>query len=63
MPDVYVRTLRRAAEIVGSIKDLARKLGAPEEDVYLWIQRVKAVPLDVFLRAVDIVTEDSKRGK
>ena len=62
MPDVYARTLRRAAEIVGDTKELAFKLGASEEDVYLWIQRVKDVPLEVFLRAVDIVTEDSKRS-
>lgn len=55
MPDVYARTLRRAAQIVGGVNELAVRLQVPSEDVVLWSQAQKAVPLEVFLRAVDIV--------
>lgn len=55
MPDVYARTLRRAAQIAGGVKELSAKLGVPSEELALWVQGTKRVPLPVFLRAVDIV--------
>ena len=58
MPDVYARALRRAAEIVGGVEQLAIRLNVPAEDVYMWIQRLKDVPTEIFLRAVDILSED-----
>ena len=61
MPDAYARVLRRAAEILGGVEQLAAHLGVPAEDVVAWIQRMRDVPVNVFLRAVDIVTQDSSR--
>jgi hypothetical protein len=61
MPDAYARVLRRAAEILGGVEQLATHLGVPSEDVVAWMQRMRDVPVNVFLRAVDIVTQDSSR--
>lgn len=61
MPDLYARTLRRAAEVLGSVRELAARLGLPEEDVYMMIQRMREVPLEVFLRATDIIDESADR--
>ncbi|TAK80515.1 MAG: hypothetical protein EPO20_27335 [Betaproteobacteria bacterium] len=55
MPTVYARTLRRAAEIVGGVEKLGSQLGVHSEDLVYWLQGTKAVPQEIFLRAVDIV--------
>jgi DNA-binding transcriptional regulator YdaS (Cro superfamily) len=55
MPTVYARTLRRAAEIAGGVQQLGSKLGVSSEDLVYWLQGTKAVPQEIFLRAVDIV--------
>jgi DNA-binding transcriptional regulator YdaS (Cro superfamily) len=55
MPTVYARTLRRAAEIAGGVQRLGSKLGVSSEDLVYWLQGTKAVPQEIFLRAVDIV--------
>ena len=55
MPTVYARTLRRAAEIVGGVEKLRSELGVHSEDLVHWLQGTKAVPQEIFLRAVDIV--------
>jgi hypothetical protein len=56
MPTVHARTLRRAAEIVGGVEELAAQLDVPSGDIAEWTQGTKPVPQEVFLRAVDIVT-------
>jgi len=56
---VYQQTLRRAAEIVGNDEALAQQLGATLEQVRSWIAGDERPPMDVFLRAVDIVVKDS----
>ena len=55
MPDVYARTLRRAVQIVGGVKELAARLSVPGEDLARWLAAEKLVPLEVFLQAVDVV--------
>ena len=55
--DVYLRTLRRAAELVGDQELLARRLKVTPSHLALWIQGVEAPPTYVFLRAVDVVAE------
>lgn len=61
MPTTYARVVRRAAEITGGVEPLARHFGVPMEDVVLWINGTKNVPTAVFLKAVDIVTQDSAK--
>jgi DNA-binding transcriptional regulator YdaS (Cro superfamily) len=56
MPSVHVQTVRRAAEIVGSVSELAIRLGASVEEVGAWVMGAEPVPAEVFLQAVDIVT-------
>jgi len=55
MPDIYARTLRRAANIVGGVNELAARLNVPREDLVYWMQGTKRAPTRVFLQAVDIV--------
>ena len=57
MPTVYIRTLKRAAELIGSEEALARHLNVVPSHVELWIRGVVSPPGDVFLRAADIVSE------
>jgi hypothetical protein len=54
---VYIRTLKRAAEIVGE-EELARRLKVAPRHLTLWICGAVSPPGDVFLQAADIVTED-----
>ena len=56
MPNVYSRTLRRAAQIVGGEDKLASQLNITPTDLALWIQGTGVPPSDVFLQAVDLVT-------
>jgi hypothetical protein len=52
---VYVRAVRRAAEIVG-IDALSSLLGRARADVAEWILLGNAPPVAVFLRAVDVIS-------
>jgi DNA-binding transcriptional regulator YdaS (Cro superfamily) len=54
---VYIRTLKRAAEIVGGEEELARRLKVAPRHLTLWICGAVSPPGDVFLQAADIVTE------
>jgi hypothetical protein len=55
--DVYVRTLIRAAEVVGGAHELAFKLKVTPSHLSLWMGGLESCPGDVFLKAVDIVLE------
>ena len=57
MAEVHVRTLRRAAEIVGGEVELALRLKVTPSHLALWLTGVETPPPDAFLRAVDLVTE------
>jgi len=54
---VYVRTLQRAAELVGGEQALARRLKVTPSHLALWLQGVVSPPCDFFLKAADIVSE------
>jgi hypothetical protein len=54
---VYIRTLKRAAELIGDEETLARKLKVAPNHLTLWIRGVVSPPGDVFLKAADIVSE------
>jgi len=52
---VYSRTLHRACEVLGSLDALSRQLNVPAPTLARWIGGLEQPPLDVFLKAVDIV--------
>jgi DNA-binding transcriptional regulator YdaS (Cro superfamily) len=58
MAEVHVRTLRRAATLVGGEQALALRIKVTPSHLALWLAGAGEPPADVFLRAVDIVMED-----
>jgi hypothetical protein len=52
---VYARTLHRACELLGGLDALSRHLNVPGPTLARWIGGLEQPPLDVFLKAVDIV--------
>jgi DNA-binding CsgD family transcriptional regulator len=64
--DIYQRTLVRACVVAGDETALAKKLGVPTERLLGWLLGDTALPIDVFLRALDIVlarsTEQVRRN-
>ena len=52
-----VRTLRRAAEVVGGPEALAEALGVSPETVSAWLLGRDALPSDSYLRALDLVSQ------
>lgn len=56
MPNVYARTLKRAAEIVGSDDQLAFRLKVTPSHLALWLEGAATPPMNVFLQAVDVVS-------
>jgi|SRR6185369_1920901 hypothetical protein len=58
-PSVYSRMLRKAADLVGGERALARYLKVPQADVYAWMRPgASPPPAGVFLNAVDLVLND-----
>ena len=57
MPDVYVRTLERAVQIEGGEEALALRLKVTPSHLALWMQGIERPPVEVFLLAVDLVTD------
>ena len=57
MAQVHVRTLRRAAELVGGEQALALRLKVTPSHLALWLAGRDVPPADVFLRAVDVVMD------
>ena len=57
MADVHVRTLMRAAEIVGGAQELAFKLKVTPSHLSLWMAGLEPCPGHIFLKAVDLVLE------
>ena len=55
--NVYVRTLHKAAELMGSRKALARHLRVPLADLEKWMSGAEVPPTGVFLQVVDVVLE------
>jgi DNA-binding transcriptional regulator YdaS (Cro superfamily) len=57
LAQVHVRTLRRAAALVGGEDELALRIKVTPSHLVLWLAGVEVPPADVFLRAVDIVMD------
>ena len=56
---VYSRTLQKAVEILGGQKKLARYLRVPLADLEKWIAGRDIPPMAIFLKAVDLVLEET----
>ena len=52
-----MRTLRRAAEILGGIDQLRIYLRASRRQLAAWMQGGEKLPLDLFLKIVDLILE------
>jgi hypothetical protein len=59
--DIHNRALKRAAKILGGDEQLRVYLGASELDFSAW-NGLPELPRNVFLRLVDIITEEEVRN-
>ena len=57
VPDLYLRTLQRAAKIVGGEEALALHLKVTPSHLSLWLKGLERPTTEAFLRAVDLVSE------
>jgi hypothetical protein len=58
--DIHNRALRRATQMLGGEEKLRLHLGATETDFSSWAG-LQELPRNVFLRLVDIITEEEVR--
>ena len=58
--EIHRRALRRAAEILGGNEQLRLHLGVTENDFATW-REAQELPRKVFLRLVDIITDEEVR--
>jgi hypothetical protein len=58
--DIHHRALRRAAQILGGEEELRLHLGATETDFTSWAG-LQELPRNIFLRLVDIITDEEVR--
>ena len=56
---VYFRTLQKAADLVGGRRKLARHLRVPLAELESWMSGSQVPPIGVFLRAVDLVLDET----
>lgn len=56
---VYSRTMQKAAQLAGGDKKLARYLRVPLAEVQKWIAGRDTPPTQSFLKAVDLVLEQT----
>ena len=56
---VYSRTMQKAAQLAGGEKKLARYLRVPMADLLKWMAGQDTPPTQVFLKAVDLVLEET----
>jgi hypothetical protein len=61
LQEIHQRALRRAAEIIGGDERLMNYLEISEAEFSSWAGR-RELPRDVFLRLVDIITEEEVRN-
>ena len=57
VPDVYLKTLERAAQLVGGEQALALHLRVTPSHLALWLKGLEEPTTEAFLRAVDLVSE------
>ncbi len=59
---VYSRTFQKAAQLVGGQQKLARQLRVPIVELEKWIAGKEAPPMPTFLKAVDLVLDETAAG-
>lgn len=60
MPNsVYSRTMQKAAQLAGGEKQLARYLRVPLADLQKWIAGKDTPPTTHFLKAIDLVLDET----
>ena len=59
--EIHQRALKRAAAILGGEEQLRLHLGASEGDFLSWANAARELPRNIFLRLVDIITEEEVR--
>jgi hypothetical protein len=57
MESVYTKALQRAAEIAGGKHSLRAYLRVPTRALEAWMQGKEKPPMDVFLKAVDLISD------
>ena len=55
MPNVYARTLKSAARLVGGDEELAHRLDVSGSDLAAWAAGCGVPPIDALLKAVDLL--------
>ena len=60
MPTVHARAVERAVEILGSVQSFSERVKVAPSDVELWMKADAIPPTDIFLMAVDIISEHEK---
>lgn len=60
LQEIHRRALQRAAAILGGNEELRAHLGVSEAEFALWPGR-RELPREIFLRLVDIITEEEVR--
>ncbi len=58
--DIHTRALKRATEILGGEDKLMIFLGASANDYSTWMSQHE-LPRNIFLRLVDLITDDEVR--
>jgi hypothetical protein len=56
---VYSRTLQKAAELIGGQAKLCRHLRVPAAELQNWIDDKVVPPIGIFLRAVDLIIDET----
>jgi hypothetical protein len=56
-PTLEMRVLRRAADLLGGERALARELRVPSVDVLIWLEGTERPTRPVFIAAVDLLIE------
>jgi hypothetical protein len=56
---VYSRVLQKAAELIGGRAKLCQHLRIPAADLQKWIEDKSVPPRHIFLRAVDLILDET----
>ena len=56
---VYSRTFQKAAELIGGYAKLCRHLQVPPDKLQQWILDKAVPPMGIFLRAVDLLLDET----
>ena len=57
MPTVHARAIVRAVEILGGVDEFSKLAKASPYDISLWSKGKSVPPMDVFLLAVDVISQ------